>query len=112
MSSETGHLAAAVNALDAQKAHVLAILRSYGPTFDHELQRGECGAVIASPALVIADLQAGGYRIDAMRCYRKPSAGSGRQWVVLYALKIKLDGSGEVITAPALPGAGPISEIW
>ncbi|MDO9032876.1 MAG: hypothetical protein Q7V09_20810 [Hydrogenophaga sp.] len=92
------------HSIEAQQALVLARLRSYGPSFDHELTT-DCRA--PDPAAIVASLCADGYRIETLRTWR-PLIGA---WSSLYVLRVK-DQTGAVVAAPLPLGAGLALERW
>lgn len=98
-------------ALEAQKTHVLARLRAYGPAFDQELEY-ECGVPVPDPASVVVELQADGYCIETLRCYREVYPGGPRQWANLRVMRVRLEDTGEVVATPVQPGMGHGVELW
>lgn len=97
--------------LDAQKAHVLARLRAYGPAFDYQLQR-ECGVEVPNPAAVIESLLADGYYFETLRVYRQAHSNAPVHEANLRVMFVRQLESGEVVPTPVLPGAGATDELW
>lgn len=91
-----------------QRAHILARLRSFGPSFDHELI---AEGWTADPAARVAELCAEGYHIEKLRTYR-PAPDGHRAWTVLYVMRVKHPETGAVIAAPAPLGVGAMLEQW
>lgn len=109
MNDTTPHAAAMPRHSDEQqRAFVLARLRSYGPTFAHELI-AEC--LTPNPAARAAELNADGHHIEALRSFRWLPDGS-EGWAVLYVLRVKCAKTGAVIATPVPLGAGPVLERW
>ncbi len=93
---------------EQQRAFVLARLRSNGPAFTHELI-AEC--MTPNPAARVAELNADGHHIEALRCFRWLPDGS-QGWAVLYVMRVKCAKTGAVIAAPVPVGFGPVLERW
>jgi hypothetical protein len=107
--NDTPHAAALSSHSDEQqRAFVLARLRSYGPAFTHDLI-AEC--LTPNPAVRVAELNAAGHHIEALRSFRRLPDGS-EGWAVLYVLRVKCAKTGAVIAAPVPLGAGPVLERW
>lgn len=94
---------------EVQQSLVLARLRSYGPAFDHELI-AECLA--PDPGAVVAELNAQGYHVEALRAFRPLPPAGCLGWAVLYVLRVKCARTGALIAAPVPVGAGPVLERW
>lgn len=97
--------------LDAQKAHVLARLRAYGPAFDYQLQT-ECGVEIPDPAAVIESLIADGYYFETFSCWRQAYPNAPAHEASLRVMFVRQLDSGEVVPTPVQPGAGATDELW
>lgn len=93
---------------EQQYAYMLARMRCFGPVFDHELiEEG----YTQSPAARVAELNADGYHIEALRRYRRLPDGS-HGWAMLYVMRVKHYGTGEVIATPVPVGFGYTLERW
>lgn len=109
MNDTTPHAAAVPRHPDEQqRAFVLARLRRCGPAFAHELI---AEGMTPNPAARVAELNADGHHIEALRSFpRLPDGSDG--WAVLYVLQVKCAKTGAVIAAPVPLGAGPVLERW
>lgn len=93
---------------EQQKAYLLARLRCCGPAFTHELI-AECWT--PDPAALVAELNADGYHIEALQCFRWLPDGS-QGWAVLYVMRVKCPNTGSVFAAPVPVGFGWAQERW
>lgn len=108
MSERTSGTAMPRHSKEQQQAFVLARLRSYGPTFDYEFV-GEGWS--HEPSARVAELNADGHHIEALRCFRLLPYGH-KGWAVLYVMRVKCPKTGAVIAAPVPLGTGPVLERW
>jgi|GEM_PF-6146029 hypothetical protein len=75
---------------------MLARLRSYGPSFDYEFIAEGWST---NPAARVAELNASGHHIEALRCFRwLPNGAQG--WATLFVMRVKCDKTGVVMATP------------
>lgn len=108
MSERTRGTAGPRQSTENELQFVLSRLRSYGPAFDFELIAEGC---TANPAERVAELNAQGYHVEALRTYHERN-GAPRAWAVLYVLRVKDAQTGAVIAAPVPLGVGRVLERW